>query len=305
MRSPFRLSIWALLLLVAPLAEAEAASRLCRQIEASLAGGGGSGGAYDRAIAAQRAAIDETRRRLHAPACNGWGRAGAACGALTAALPKMQANLRTLRAKRAGMGVGKAERVRLRAALAANGCRGAAPRPVEAKAAAEPAVAENAGAPPDSPAIRFARPAGARSICVRVCDGYFFPMTPTRAPVDDQSNCEAACPGTPMEVFYRGGGGDASMSSAATGGAYRELGTAFQFRDGAVEQAPGCGCNRIAARLPMQSTDEMRKTLAGAPAVQPAAMPASERKVRVVAPAFLPDPEAAIDLRSPAPSGDR
>lgn len=309
MVSFLRISGWAALLLAVSVCGAGAEARSCRQLQVSLAGTGGGGKAarsYDRAITAQQAAIAETRRRMQAPGCVGWGRSDSACGALVAALPKMQANLRKLRAGRAGMGSGKAERARLRASLEASGCRGGSPKPVEVKATAEPPAPDALATAPESAAIRFTRPAGASSVCVRLCDGYFFPMTRTRAPVDDQTNCEAACPGTPMEVFYQSGGADeAAMSSAATGDAYRKLATAFQFRDGAVRQPEGCGCNRIAADAGSPATSEIRKTLLGAPAFEPAALPAQARRVRVVAPAFLPDPEEAIDLRAPAPSADR
>jgi len=37
----------------------------------------------------------------------------------------------------------------------------------------------------------------------------------------------------------------------------------------------------------------------GAPTTLP---PVEERRIRVVGPSFLPDPEAAIDLRAPAPN---
>ncbi|RVD49639.1 DUF2865 domain-containing protein, partial [Mesorhizobium sp. M2D.F.Ca.ET.140.01.1.1] len=74
------------------------------------------------------------------------------------------------------------------------------------------------GIPPDDPSERYTRrvinqPEGMdlpgaddefRTVCVRTCDGYFFPMSNAASYGDferDQKNCESSCPGTDMRVF--------------------------------------------------------------------------------------------------------
>ena len=52
------------------------------------------------------------------------------------------------------------------------------------------------------------------------------------------------------------------------------------------------------------TAEAVRKLLLSKPAVT-AEAPDDDRKVRVVGPAFLPDPEEAIDLRAPAPTAVR
>jgi hypothetical protein len=44
---------------------------------------------------------------------------------------------------------------------------------------------------------------------VRICDGYYFPISTASAMSDfeaDQEQCEATCPGTEVELFYQDAG---------------------------------------------------------------------------------------------------
>jgi hypothetical protein len=298
----------ALLLFAALPASTEAASRLCRQIEATLAGDGGISRIYDRAIEAQMGEMGIVQRRLREQGCRAWRLGGSGCAALSASLEQMRLNLDKLQRARAAAAGSRAERARLRAALAANGCtepRETKPKPVEAKAEIPPPSPSAVETSAAASKIRFSRPAGSSSVCVRLCDGYFFPMTRTTAPVDDQSNCEASCPAAPMEVFYRDSrAGEEAMTSAATGQPYGELRTAFQFRDGRTPQPTGCGCSRVGGKPatdPAAGTP-MRDSLEGGRGSDEAR---GERRVRVVGPAFLPDPEEARGLQAPDPTSAR
>ncbi len=73
-----------------------------------------------------------------------------------------------------------------------------------------------------------------RTLCVRTCDGYYFPIsfstTPDRFPADAQT-CQAMCPGTQAMLFYypNPGGGPENMVSV-DGIAYSSLPTAFKYR---------------------------------------------------------------------------
>ena len=85
-------------------------------------------------------------------------------------------------------------------------------------------------------------------MCVRTCDGYYFPMSPNSSAVDfdrDLKNCESTCPGTEMQLYYQRAVGEESetMISAGTGEPYASLPTAYLYRDAAMSQPQGCGCN--------------------------------------------------------------
>lgn len=317
----------AVLLAAAP---ANAASRLCRQLETALSqsGGGGMARAYDKAIAAQTAAIATTRARLAASACSPsfFGQSG--CNRLQATLRDMRQNLLSLRRTRSGLGASGdgAEGSRLLASLEANGCRAeGSPKPVPVRA--DVADSQNPAAMPQS--SRRPRRLNGQPFCVRTCDGYFFPMTRTTAPVEDQTVCEAACPGTPMEVFYRSRGVDAGgMISGRNNLAYSKLETANLFRDAGKPRPLSCGCNMaksyqvmskpqqpvsaepsngvIGTEVPEEGTDS-KPEQAGAAGMKlplPSGLPetAADRKVRVVGPTFLPAPKAAEAQPVPAPT---
>ena len=90
------------------------------------------------------------------------------------------------------------------------------------------------------------------TMCVRTCDGYYFPMSPNSSSADfdrDLKNCESSCPGTEMQLYYQGAVGDESetMISAGTGEPYASLPTAYLYRDAAMSRA---------ARLRLQSGEE-------------------------------------------------
>jgi len=86
------------------------------------------------------------------------------------------------------------------------------------------------------------------TMCVRTCDGYFFPMSPRSSSADfdrDLKNCESACPGTELQLFYQQSIGEESgnMVSTTTGEPYASLPNAYIYRDAAMSRPLGCGCN--------------------------------------------------------------
>ena len=91
-----------------------------------------------------------------------------------------------------------------------------------------------------------------RTICVRTCDGYYFPMSPKSSRDDfsrDQQNCQSICPGTDVRIYYqRSGLADVgTMMSAATDEAYGDLSTAYLYRRTDVERPQSCGCGKTAS----------------------------------------------------------
>lgn len=344
-------------------AELQAASRVCRQLEANLAAasrGGGSKPAllrkYDDAIVRQRQQISKAVSQSSRAGCGfSLSRRNAnACATLDATIDRMAANLDGLQAKRAELAGGgsRRDRARILDSLDANGCRddAAPPKPAPGREASRGtgnlldqllgSEAIKPGAPdrPEEPSqavgprdIRtmladdMGQPHGEfRTMCVRTCDGYFFPMSNAASLGDferDQKNCDSSCPGTEMQVFYTRGFGDDSggMTSSVTGRPYSELPTAYLYKQPA--RPPACGCNAaqnfeiIAGNPPSPEHPAGPESLANVEdeaierlAVKPSPTtlpPPEQRKVRVVGPAFLPDPAAATDLQAPARTAGR
>ncbi|GLS38756.1 hypothetical protein GCM10010869_43530 [Mesorhizobium tianshanense] len=355
----------------------QAASRVCRQLEADLAaasrGGGGKPALlrkYDDAIVRQREQISKAGHQSDRAGCGFslFERNRNACAALDAMLDRMNANLDALQVKRAELAGGgsRRDRARILASLDANGCRdGNEPSkraPVlEANrengkgnlldrllgdAGSQPQALDEPSDPDEERGIRamINQPDGTdlpriggefRTMCVRTCDGYFFPMSNAASLGDferDQKNCDSSCPGTEMQVFYTRGIGDdsADMTSSVTGRPYSELPTAYLYKQPETSRPPACGCNAaqnfeiIAGNPPSpeQTEADVETTpfIPGPvarpdPGVDPESLanvegrldretikrlavkpspttlqPPERRKVRVVGPAFLPDP---------------
>jgi len=84
-----------------------------------------------------------------------------------------------------------------------------------------------------------------RTMCVRTCDGYKFPVsfsTKRRSFKTDAKACNNLCPGTEMELFYRRTAGETgdSLVSAISGKPYTTLPNAFAFQR---KYNPQCSCN--------------------------------------------------------------
>jgi hypothetical protein len=89
-------------------------------------------------------------------------------------------------------------------------------------------------------------PAGTyRTVCVRTCDGYFFPVSYSTVPdhfADDQRSCQRMCPASEAVLYsYRNPGEDITQAVSVSGRTYTELPNAFRYRR---EFAPGCSCRR-------------------------------------------------------------
>ncbi|MFD0917993.1 DUF2865 domain-containing protein [Pseudahrensia aquimaris] len=83
-----------------------------------------------------------------------------------------------------------------------------------------------------------------RTMCVRTCDGFFFPVgaaSSVAGLVRDEQACQSRCPGTEMKLYYVRGTTDepSDMRSARTGRSYGDLPTALNFK---TKYNPACGC---------------------------------------------------------------
>jgi hypothetical protein len=83
----------------------------------------------------------------------------------------------------------------------------------------------------------------AQLVCVRTCDGFFFPVSAggsaDRAVAEFM--CKASCPGAPVKLFTRRAGGEIEDAVGADRSGYRKLAAALSFRK---EVSPACSCRR-------------------------------------------------------------
>ena len=114
----------------------------------------------------------------------------------------------------------------------------------------------NGSLPP--PSADLAAPSGTfRTVCVRTCDGGYFPISfatvATRFP-DDERSCKALCPATEASLFtYRNPGEDINQAVSVNGQPYTSLPNAFHFR---TEFNPTCSC-----KAPGQTWSEALKSI--------------------------------------------
>jgi hypothetical protein len=311
---------------------------VCTRLEAQLAAIDRGAGA-DPARADQARRLEDTLNKQQADLDRNqaqWQRLGCqqvglfsifavqapACGPLGNQIQQMRASIdRTMsdlqRTRR--LGDDEVQRDAVIGALAQNNCgpqyRVAAPqqRGFFETLFGGPTAPGNAPAPPpgDYPQIGGG---GYRTICVRTCDGYYFPISYSTSPThfaDDEQACQRQCPATEAVLYsVHNSDGDVSQAVASNGRTYRELANAFRYRR---EFVASCGC-----RAPGQSwadalgavkdstiergdivvTEERAKALSQPVQAKPPASPARQEARRgsatmpAIAPADVPDPNA-------------
>jgi hypothetical protein len=150
-----------------------------------------------------------------------------------------------------------------------------------------------------------------RTVCVRSCDGGYFPISfatvPGRFP-DDDKTCKALCPATEANLYsYRNPGEDMNQAVSINGQPYSSSPNAFRFRQ---EFNPSCACKAAGqtwsdalktiddkAAAEQQGdiivTEESAKKMSRAPTKQP---PAPAKK------GSAPAATAAVPDAAPAPA---
>lgn len=73
-----------------------------------------------------------------------------------------------------------------------------------------------------------------RTLCVRTCDGFYFPIsfqtTPARFPEDEQT-CQRMCPSAEVQLYtHRNPGEDIGQAVSISGRPYRDMPAAFKYR---------------------------------------------------------------------------
>jgi hypothetical protein len=263
----------------------------CMQLQQELAvasGGGGRGGnpEVDRQIAEANRVYQGTKAAMEDAGCferflifgQGLVRSPKCIG-MNRRAEDARRQLDQLQGQRGAAGGGNRRRVAdLQAALARNGCgRGAQPQQARQERGGGLfgwfGRGREAAPEMQDPVYRSIDPNGRyRSVCVRTCDGFFFPIsysTYAGRLSEDASMCQANC-AAPAELYVYRTGGDIAQAISLNGTAYADLPNAFKYREKYVK---GCSCKQ-AEYNPTEIEAAGQKADAGT-GTQQAAAPAS------------------------------
>ena len=115
-----------------------------------------------------------------------------------------------------------------------------------------------------------------RTICVRSCDGYYFPISYATTPErfrDDESACQRMCPAAEVSLYtYHNPGEEVAQAVSLNGSPYTALPNAFSYRKALT---PACGC-----RKPGESWAAALKTLGGDDTIAPGDVVVTEQNAK-------------------------
>jgi hypothetical protein len=224
---------------------------------------------FEEAAAGQQAELDRQQATARRMGCERnsffvlFSRQPAACGPLNAKIQQMRANLDRIHSDLGRLhGVAGPERDAQRraivVALAQNSCGAQYNAQV---AATQPRqggffesifgpgprsimTPEESTLPPgESPPGWPSAGGNYRTICVRTCDGFFWPISYSTDPSrfqDDERTCQRSCPNSEVVLYsHRNPGEDVSQAVSLTGQLYSTLPNAFKYRQ-AVDKACSC-----------------------------------------------------------------
>ena len=151
-----------------------------------------------------------------------------------------------------------------------------------------------------------------RTVCVRLCDGYYFPVSfstmQSQFPKDAQA-CSSKC-AAPTELFYyQNPGGEMEQATSVSGQPYSKLPNAFRHRKEVVQ---GCSC-KVAEYQPEMLGQRGQKRADTAPSQNTVPVPVAPKKQQVKAAATPPAGAASdqdviaqtIERTKPAPPAPR
>jgi len=257
--------------------QARAESAYCDELKAEIArAGGGDSGRYRAAAAKQQVELSRAAAYARSIGCERqqflfFGEAPPPqCGQINARLAQMQANLAALQQRSGDNG----RKLALTARYDAQ-CRersrvtpAGAPPPEASRGFFEEMFGlspqREAGAPPDPPPLNRSPPiraqpedplnetegseqgynhvGGALAICVRQCDGGFFPVSYSarRANLDELTAlCKALCPNAEVALYTKSPWGELDSAVSINGDSYGDHPNALKFQKTRV---PACGC---------------------------------------------------------------
>jgi hypothetical protein len=137
------------------------------------------------------------------------------------------------------------QRERLISALAANRCGSQYEQYARARRGVGDVMSLFFGGGGSGPLIEPQAPGGGgfRTLCVRTCDGFYFPISFSTYPEffgRDEAACQAACPAAEARLFtYPNPGGNPEQASSPQGMQLKDMENAFRYRK---EVVPDCTC---------------------------------------------------------------
>lgn len=229
---------------------------------------------YQRAIEQQRVELDRTMAYARSLGCGGrvliFDAGPAACLPLNSQIRSMQANIAQLQAQldrvQGGSSSVAGQRAQIVAALQEYACDGYAQQPrnlqpqQQAVAPPQERRAERPqnffgwlfGGEEEMLSDQYARAhpsqedpnaigegggfggSGYRTLCVRMCDGYYFPVNFSTSSAQferDERLCQSQCPGTEVALYvHRNPGQEVSEAVSLNGQSYSGLPNAFRYR---------------------------------------------------------------------------
>src|SRR6202045_42992 len=253
-----------------PSPQGAAVNPMCPRLEAQLAtidrGAGGTGDParddqirrYQDSASRQQAELDRVTSQAKRMGCDSSGffslfsGQSAQCGPVNNQIQQMRANLDQITTnleRLRGGGLGGSERENQRRsvllALAQNNC---GPQYANAVQQGPGSFLNNLfgnnNNNPAAPPADVGPPSGTyRTVCVRSCDGAYFPISFATAPgrfPDDEKTCKALCPAAEANLYaYRNPGEDMNQAVSISGQPYSSSPNAFRFRQ---EFNPSCAC---------------------------------------------------------------
>jgi len=247
-----------------PPPQGAAVNPMCPRLEAQLAtidhGGGGDPAKdeqirrYQDAASKQQAELDRVTSQAKRMGCDSSGffslfsGQSAQCGPVNNQIQQMRVNLDQITSsleRLRGGGFGGSERESQRRsvliALAQNNCG-----PQYANAARGGNFLDNlfGNNNPNAPPADLGPQSGTfRTVCVRSCDGAYFPISFATVPgrfTDDEKTCKALCPAAEATLYtYRNPGEDMNAAVSINGQPYSSSPNAFRYRQ---EFNPSCAC---------------------------------------------------------------
>src|SRR5437870_2859174 len=241
---------------------------ICQRLELQLATidrGAGSGDPakdeqirrYQEAQARQQGELDRVTQQAKRMGCESSGffslfnQNSAQCGPVNNQIQQMRGNLdqiTTSLERLRGGGLGGADRENQRrsvlTALAQNNCGPQYANAVRGPGSFLDNLFGNNNINPNIPPADLGPQSGTfRTVCVRSCDGAYFPISfatvPARFP-DDEKTCRALCPAAEATLFtYRNPGEDINQAVSINGQPYASSPNAFRYRQ---EFNPSCAC---------------------------------------------------------------
>ena len=238
-----------------------AQSPACNQIQAQIAslsrGDPGKAAGFARAAQKQRGELDRTSAYAGSIGCSNrkflfFGSSPPAqCGQIESQMQRMQANYQNLQAQADAAGGGDERAIRDLTARYNNQCRAASVAPPRPPGLFEELFGGNQ--PPQTPQryeripldpppepdlpgdgeFEAPRRGGSKAVCVRTCDGAFFPVSySARASSLDGLGdlCHALCPNAEAKLYTMPGGGEIEQAVSPDGDAYGDLPNALKFQ---------------------------------------------------------------------------